>query len=261
MPKLVIFLFLLFTSFSLRAQTWEVGGSVGAAGYMGDLNQNNPLKPSGLSLGIFVQRNFDGYLSAKLNYDFGHIGAADNTSSSPQQRARNLSFTDNLNEFSVIGEFNFFKYIPEAGQNRFTPFIYAGLGVVGYNPQAVYQGHTYDLRPLITEGESKPYSSLAFSVPYGVGVKYNFLGKWNFIADIGYRNPTTDYLDDVSGKYTNRTKLASPIAQALSDRSGELTGVDIGIPGTQRGDLRPKDTYWFINISVSFTFVSSKCYY
>ena len=261
MPKFVVFLFLLFISFNLQAQTWEVGGSIGAAGYMGDLNTSNPLKPTGVSLGAFVQRNFDGYLSAKLNYDFGHISGADNTSSNPQIRARNLSFMDNLNEVSVIWEFNFFKYVPEAGQNRFTPFIYAGLGVVGYNPQAVYEGQTYDLRPLMTEGESKPYSSLAFAIPYGAGIKYNFSGKWNFIADLGYRNPSTDYLDDVSGKYPNPAKLTSPIAQALSDRSGELTGTNIGAPGSQRGDLRPKDTYWFLNISISFTFVSSKCYY
>ena len=261
MPKFVIFLLLLFISFNLQAQTWEVGGSIGAAGYMGDLNTSNPLKPTGVSLGVFVQRNFDGYFSAKLNYDFGQIAGADSTSSNPQIRARNLSFTDNLNELSLIGEFNFFKYIPEAGQNRFTPFIYAGIGVVGYNPQATYGGQTYDLRPLMTEGESKPYSSLAFTVPYGAGVKYNFSGKWNFIADIGYRNPTTDYLDDVSGKYPDRAKLSSPIAQALSDRSGELTGIYIGSPGSQRGDLRPKDTYWFVNISISFTLVSSKCYY
>jgi hypothetical protein len=262
MPKFVAFLFLLFLSFNLQAQTWEVGGFVGGAGYMGDLNQNNPLKISGVSAGVFIKRNFDGYLSAKLQYNFGQIAGADSTSSNLQTRQRNLSFQTQLNELSVIGEFNFFKYIPEAGQNRFTPYIYLGIGVVGYNPQANYQGQTYDLRPLMTEGESKPYSKLAFSIPYGAGVKYNFSGKWNFNADIGYRHPSTDYLDDVSGVYPNRTKLSSDLARALSDRSGEVNGgLDIGSPGSQRGDLRPKDTYLFINLGISFTFVSSKCYY
>jgi hypothetical protein len=261
MPKFITFLLLLFLSFNLQAQTWEVGGSVGGSGYMGDLNPNNPLKISGIALGAFVQRNFDGYWSAKLDYTFGQIAAADNTSSNPQFRARNLSFSTTLNELAVIGEFNFFKYIPEAGQNRFTPYIFLGMGAVGYNPQANYQGKTYDLRPLMTEGESKPYPDFALTIPYGAGVKYNFSGKWNFAADIGYRNPYTDYLDDVSGNYPDRTKLSSPIAQALSDRSGELTGVDIGVPGTQRGDGRTKDTYMFVKISISFTFVSSKCYY
>ena len=261
MPKFVSFLLLIFMSFQLHAQTWEVGGYGGGAAYMGDLNQNNPVKVSGVALGAFVARNFNGYLSAKLKYTFGQISDADNTSSLEQQRERNLSFTTQLNELAVIGEFNFMKYIPQVSENRWTPFVYLGIGAVGYNPQATYQGRTYDLRPLMTEGESKPYSKLAATFPYGVGVKYNIGGTWNLAADIGYRNPTTDYLDDVSGKYPDKSKLPNDISRALSDRSGETTGVYIGTPGTQRGDLRPKDTYMFVGISISFTFLSSKCYY
>ena len=262
MPKFATFLLLFFLSVNLHAQTWEVGGFGGASAYMGDLNQYNPVKISGIALGAFVKRNFDGYLSAKLNYTFGQISGADNTASNPQLRARNLSFTTQLNELAVIGEFNFMKYIPEAGENRWTPFVYLGLGAVGYNPQASYQGHTYDLRPLRTEGESKPYPDFAATFPYGVGFKYNFSGKWNLIADIGYRNPSTDYLDDVSGNYPVKSQLPSDLSRALSDRSGEVNnGFNIGSPGSQRGDLRPKDTYMFVGFSISYTFVTSKCYY
>jgi hypothetical protein len=261
MPRFLFFLLLFILPYTLQAQTWELGGFAGGSAYMGDLNPNNPVKISGIALGGFIQRNFDGYLSAKLNYTFGTIRGDDNTSSDPQMRARNLSFITTLNEVSVIGEFNFLKYIPEAGENRYTPFIYLGVGVVGYNPQADYQGQRYDLRPLMTEGEAKPYKNAALAFPYGVGFKYNFSGKWNIIADIGYRNPSTDYLDDVSGKYPDPGKLPSDLSRALSDRSGENTGVYIGTPGTQRGDLRPKDTYMFVGFSISFTFVTSKCYY
>lgn len=261
MPKFVIFLLLLLISFDLQAQTWEIGGFAGGSAYMGDLNPHNPLKVSGIALGGFVKRNFDGYLSAKLNYTFGQIRGADSTSNNAQFRARNLSFVTQLNELSLIGEFNFLKYIPEAGQNKYTPFIYLGVGIVGYNPQANYQGRTYDLRPLTTEGQSKPYGKTAISIPYGIGLKYNFSGKWNLIADIGYRHPTTDYLDDVSGYYPDPNKLPNDLARTLSDRSGENTGVFTGTPNSQRGDLRPKDTYMYVGFSISFTFVTSKCYY
>lgn len=261
MPKFVGFLLLLFLSLSLHAQTWEVGGFAGGSGYMGDLNQNNPVKVSGIALGAFVKRNFDGYLSARLNYTFGQISGSDASSSNPQQQARNLSFATQLNELSVIGEFNLMKYIPEAGENRWTPYIYLGFGGLAYNPQANFQGHTYDLRPLTTEGESKPYSKVAATIPYGVGVKFNFSGKFNLIADIGYRNPGTDYLDDVSGYYPDKSKLPNNLSRALSDRSGETTGVYIGTPGTQRGDFRSRDTYMFVGLGISYTFVTSKCYY
>ena len=263
MPKFVSFLLLLFISFNLSAQqTWEVGIFGGGAAYMGDINPNNPVKVSGGSIGAFVQRNFSEYLSAKLNYTFGQISGADSESPNAQQNLRNLSFTTQLNELSLIGEFNFFKYIPEVGQNKWTPYVFVGIGVVGYNPQAVYQGQKYDLRPLRTEGETKPYPNTALAFPYGVGVKYNISGKLNLIFDLGYRNPSTDYLDDVSGYYPDRAILPNNLSRALSDRSGEVNGgVNVGAPATQRGDLRPRDTYMFFGIGISYTFVSSKCYY
>jgi len=258
MPKFAVTILLIFISFNLQAQTWELGGAVGASGYMGDLNPTNPIKPSGIAIGGYVQRNFNGYLSAKLNYTYGKIGAADSTSSNQQFRERNLSFQTSLNELSLIGEFNFMNYIPDVSHNRYTPFIYLGIGIVGYNPQAVYMGQTYDLRPLLTEGESKPYPKTAMAVPYGAGIKYNFSGKWNLVADIGYRQPNTDYLDDVSGVYPDPAKLPSNLSRALSDRS---TTSAADLAGSQRGDLRPHDTYMFIQFSLSYTFVTEKCYF
>jgi hypothetical protein len=258
MRKFVLFTFLVIISFNLKAQTWELGGSLGGAGYMGDLNINNPLKISGISIGGFVKRNFSGYLSAKVNYTFGIISAADSNSGDQQLRNRNLSFTTTLSELSVIGEFNFMHYIPEAGKNKFTPYIYLGVAAVNYFPGTVLDGRHYELRGFETEGEKKQYPTMAFSLPYGVGAKYNILGKWTLAADIGYRNPNTDYLDDVSGVYANQTQAFN---KALADRSFEKTGTFLGSPGSQRGDLNPHDTYFFVQFSLSFTFVTQKCYF
>lgn len=261
MPKYVVFILLILISCTLKAQTWELGGSFGGAGYMGDLNPNNPVKVSGPSFGGFIKRNFDGYWSAKINYTYGTISAADSNSNDQQFRNRNLSFTTTLSEISVIGEFNFMHYIPEAGNNRFTPFIYLGIAAVNYYPSTVYKGITYELRGRATEGEKKPYPTMAFSIPYGAGIKYNILGKWTLTANMGYRNPNTDYLDDVSSVYPVEKRPPGDITRALSDRSGEKTGVYIGSPGSQRGDLNPRDTYFFAQVSISYTFVTQKCYF
>ncbi|WP_158824834.1 DUF6089 family protein [Mucilaginibacter lacusdianchii] len=263
--KLLLIKFVLFVILSSAsvcyAQTWELGVTAGAAGYMGDLNQRNVVKPSGFALGGFVKRNINGYLSAKVQYMLGQIQGADSTSKYEQFRNRNLSFVTRLQEVSLIGEFNFMEYQPENGKNIFTPFIYAGIGTVKYTPRAMYQGEMYDLRPLTTEGQSKPYKNTAFSIPYGVGIKYNFSGKLNLIADIGYRNPRTDYLDDVAGYYAPKAGVNNPVALALSDRSGERLPTNIGTAGTQRGDLRNRDTYWFFGLTISYTFVTQNCYF
>lgn len=261
MLKFSASILLIFISFNLQAQTWEFGLGGGGAAYMGDLNQTNPVKFSGGAGSIFVKRNFNAYLSARLTYTYGSISAADSTSNDPLIAQRNLSFTDHLNEISVIGELNFMSYIPDVSHNRYTPFIYLGIASVHYNPTTIYGGQKYDLRPLMTEGEAKPYPNSAIAIPYGVGIKYNITGKWNLIADIGYRQPNTDYLDDVSGTYADPAKLHSDIARILSDRSGEKTGNYIGTPGSQRGDFRPHDTYMFAQFTISYTFVTQKCYF
>lgn len=253
MPRFYFFILFLFLANISKAQTWELGGSFGGAGYMGELNENNPVKISGISVGAFVKRNFNGYLSAKINYSYGTISAADSNSSYPQLRERNLSFTTYLNEISLIGEFNFMHYIPEAGKNRFTPFIYFGFAGVNYLPTTTYKGVTYNLRSFETEGEKKPYPSLAYSLPYGAGIKYNILGKWTLAADLGYRNTNTAYLDDVSGFYPN-AGVNTGISKILSNPSNSA-------PGSQRGDVNTKDTYFFLQFSISFTFVTQRCYF
>jgi hypothetical protein len=259
MYRFTALILLIFLSNNLKAQTWEFGGSFGGAGYMGDLNQTNPVKISGIAFGGFVKRNFDGYWSAKLNYTYGTINAADSTSSSQQFRDRNLSFTTYLSEISLIGEFNFISYIPEAGKNKFTPYIYIGAAAVNYTPTTLLNGSRYDLRAIETEGQKKPYPTTAFAIPVGAGIKYNFWGKMTLAADLGYRRPNTDYLDDVSGNYPPKT--SNRVYNNLADPSGIKTGVYIGTPGTQRGDSNPRDTYFFMQVSLSFTFVTYKCYF
>jgi len=260
MPKFVLFILLIFIASGLKAQTWEIGGGVGGAGYMGDLNPNNPVKVSGPSVSGFFAHNFNGYLSAKLNFTLANISAADSNSSSQQFRDRNLSFTTTLGEVSAIAEFNFMKYIPEIGNNKFTPYIYAGFAGLAFRPTTIYNGSRVSLRGQRTEGEAKSYSKFAFSIPYGVGIKYNVFSSFTLGANIGYRNPNTDYLDDVSGVYPVKSQL-TPLSRALSDRSGEKTGVYIGSPGTQRGDGNSRDTYFITQITLSYTFISQKCYF
>jgi len=261
MPKFLLFAIFLFLTYQLQAQTWEIGGSIGGAGYIGDLNPNNPVKVSGVSAGIFGKRNFNGYFSAKLNIGVGNISAYDNRSGYQQFRDRNLNFKDQLREVSLIGEFNFMNYIPDAGRNKYTPYIFTGIGVASYAPRAQdFDGREISLRQLKTEGQAKPYGNNTVVIPYGLGIKYNLSGKFTVMADMGYRYAFTDYLDDVSGVYADKSKMTTTGA-LLSDRSGEKTGNYIGTVGSQRGDFKSHDTYFFLNFTISFTFVTANCYF
>ncbi|AMR33920.1 hypothetical protein A0256_21970 [Mucilaginibacter sp. PAMC 26640] len=260
MLKFCAALLLTFFALTARAQTWEIGGALGVAGYVGDLNPN-PIKPSRESAGIFVKRNFNGYLGLKLAYQYYRIVGADSTSGDAQIQNRNLSFTDGLKELSLRAEFNFMKFIPDVSKSRYTPYVYLGLGFTTFVPHTRYEGIEVSLQNLRTEGQTEGYRTNTVVIPYGAGFKYNFSGKWTVGAELGYRYTFTDYLDDVSGSYADKSKLSSPLSVVLSDRTGDRTGIYTGSAGSQRGDLRKKDIYGFFGFTISYTFVTAKCYY
>jgi hypothetical protein len=251
-----LFLCLPATTF---AQSWELGVNGGSAAYQGDLNTYQPFKFTDLAIGGYVKRNFNGYFSARLNYANAKIRANDQESSNQQFYNRNLSFFSPLDEVSLLGEFNFFNYVPEIGRNRFTPYIFIGAGVVSSNPQTYYQGELYQLNLYQTEGQEEPYKRSALVVPLGTGVKYNIAGKWSLGAELGMRIVHTDYLDDVSNNYPDKSLLPNDISRALSDRSGEVNGIYLGAAGSQRGDFRKNDGYIFLGITLSYTFITRNC--
>lgn len=259
MRRLILLaLFLIGFLPEISAQSWEVGGFAGSSGYMGDINPADPSKFTDLAFGAQLKRNIDPYWSFKLNAVYGKIQGDDAVSSSEYQQQRNLKFYSVITEAGIQVEFNFFNYIPGVSKKRYTPYLFTGVAGVLFNPKTMYNGTEYQLADYDTEGAD--YKTHAVSIPYGAGIKYNIIRNWNLIAEIGYRTALTDYLDDLSTIYPAKNNLINNDARALSDRSGENTGIYYGAAGTQRGDFRKRDTYMFAGISLTYTFVSQKCY-
>jgi len=260
--QLIALILVFFFAAKSKAQVWELGLAAGGAGYVGDLNPTQPLKVSGLHLGAFVKANFDPNWAVSFNYNNGKIKADDAKSKYAQFRQRNLSFSNTLHELSFMVDFNFFDYFAGGGYSRFSPYLYTGVGAVLFSPKTTYQGTEYKLALYDTEGID--YKTYALAVPFGAGVKYNFKTNWTVMANIGYRNAYTDYLDDVGDKYPDPDSFSGDAAErdlriALSDRSREL-GYQLGGKDIQRGDFRKRDTYMFVGIGITYTFVSQKCF-
>ena len=262
MRRLILIICFFSQSYIALSQTWEVGVSAGASGYMGDFSPVEPYNFTDLAFGALVKRNFNGYWSAKMGFVSGKIQGNDAKSSNAYQRDRNLSFRSDIKELSLQAEFNLFNYLPGLlpgfGAKRFSPYLFTGVSAVTFNPVTDYQGNEIELQPLQTEAVD--YKKYAISVPYGAGVKYNLTGNWNIIGEIGYRTAFTDYMDDLSGRYPDFTvnpPVDAVLSPALSDRSLSQSGSRN--PGLQRGDFRNKDTYMFTLISLTYTFVSTKC--
>ncbi|HZF64789.1 MAG TPA: DUF6089 family protein [Chitinophagaceae bacterium] len=253
-------------------QEGEFGVGIGAGHYFGDLNTRARLNRPKPAATMFFRKNFGNYIAVRVSGSYAQLGYSDvyNTHNEFMQR-RNLSFNTNVWELALQGDFNFYRFMPGDKEFRFTPYVTFGAGIFNYDPYAYLNGEKYFLRPLGTEGQGsaeypqrKPYSSMAFSVPFGVGLKYSFNERINAGIEVVHRFTNTDYLDDVSTTFVepsvfppNPDGTPSP-ALLLSDRSYE-TGPLIGGKGVQRGLSQQKDQFVTAIIYVSFNLQSYRC--
>lgn len=277
MKKIIFpFIFLISLSFQSKAQmqefqyvqTGEFGITAGAAHYFGDLNNRANVNRPKIALGAFFRRQFGNYVSARLMGHYAKLGYSDIYSKNEIQKSRNLSFNTNIFELALVGDFNFFKFIPTDPMHSFTPYASLGVGFVTYDPYAYYNNEKVYLRPLNTEGQTfyqgrKAYGTTALVVPIGFGVKYAISDKINLSFEVNYRFTTTDYLDDVSTTYIGIDKFPSTaggksLAGIMQDRSYEV-GTPIGVEGRQRGFSKQKDQYAMAEIGISFNLTSYQC--
>jgi hypothetical protein len=253
-------------------QEGEFGFGLGSGHYFGDLNTRAHINRPKIAATAFFRKNFGNYIAVRVGASYAQLGYSDiyNTHNTYMTQ-RNLSFNSNVWELGVMGDFNFFRFMPGEPDFNFTPYITFGVGVFNYDPYALLGGQKYFLRPLNTEGQGnslypdrKPYGSMAYSIPFGAGFKYCVNGRFNIGFEIIHRVTGTDYLDDVSTTFVDPAVFpplpdGSPSpAFLLHDRSYEL-GDPIGTPGKQRGLSKQKDQFATAIFYISFNLQSYKC--
>lgn len=247
----LIFIFIINVC-PLFGQYSEVGIQFGLSNYVGELSENK-MKGEGYGtlIGVFGRYNFTKHLSAKVSLSKGTLSGDDRYAKSVSIKERNLNFRSDILEFAFVGEYNLAPYNIRSKETG-VPYLFAGIGVVHFNPQAQMRGSWYDLQPMKTEGV--PYSRYTVAVPFGIGMKFNISYKVNFGFEFGARKTFTDYLDDVSGKYIDVIEMRKhhPVVAALAYRTPELTGSFGENPlGTERGNPENQDWYFFGGITVS----------
>jgi len=298
----VVFIFAVLLVFKLNAQPKrfrgkpiEVGITLGASNYYGDLAPLIALNETHPMGGIICRFNYSDFLTLRGNALFGQISGDDkNYSSDPMRNKRNLNFKSNIIEFSGTLEWNILGFGETQRTNPGSPFLFIGLGVYKFNPttQFNYINGLYDpaeygdlskydkqwieLQPLSTEGQEttkyndrKRYSLTQISVPIGVGYKKQFNEIWAWGVEFGLRKTFTDYLDDISTTYVDpqiTTGANTGLSSALADRTPELGDVnlinDYGTNetlGASRGDVNyNKDWYMFFNFTLTRKIVGGK---
>ena len=255
-------LILFFGWVSVNAQYFEGGLMAGGSLYEGDLSPNgfgNKIKLLRPAYGIFARQNFNRHVAARLSFQYGGIEAADGQS----RQDRNLNFSSTFGELAAIVEYTYPGLDP-TGYRKLSPYVFAGIAYMYYNPKTVFQGRTIFLQPLGTEGQglegyNKDFYNLNIvSLPFGAGIKYALNPSITLGLEFGLRKTFTDYLDDVSGTYASYRDLAQArgtLAANLADRAQEVSGSE---PEERRGAARgnPKFNDWYFigNFTVSYHF-------
>lgn len=260
MMKKVFFCILgfLFVQTSGFAQRSEVGAFAGGAFYLGDINPAGLFSQTQVALGGVYRYNLNTRWALRGNVLWGRVTADDEKYDNP----RNLNFRSDIKEFSLQCELSFLPYFTgSSGKYRFSPYLFAGVGVFAFNPKAYYfdktqnMGRWISLAPLSTEGQNlpefpnkKPYSTTQICVPFGLGFKYSLNKTFSIGIEWGMRKTFTDYLDDVSTTYIDADILLSErgeMSAYLADPSG------IQKVGSDRGNSSTQDWYSYVGITLT----------
>lgn len=243
----------------IEMRGWEVGGWVGSAFYLGDLNTEFRFNRPGPALGLAGRYNFNHRLAVRGSLNYGRVEAHDNDSQNTFERNRNLSFRSRTLDLTTQLEFNFLPYYHGSPEYFFTPYAFVGGSLFNFNPRTrVREDFWTDLKHLRTENTDYPTVSTALA--YGIGIRWDLSYAWSMDAHLGVRNTGTDYLDDVSTVYPQLDRL-DPFVARLSDRTPIPTDGSerIDRSGTQRGDATDNDRYLYLGIGLNYYFGDVRC--
>ena len=231
----------------------ELGFKGGVSYYTGDLNSDH-FSSSNPAASFIVRRNLDRRFSLKGEVGIMSIDADDRNSDNSVRLDRGLHFRSQIQELSSQIEFNFLPFETGSVLYNWTPFIFGGISLYNFNPQAENSnGQWVDLQPLGTEGQGttaypdrKKYSRTQIALPMGGGVKFTLNDRLNLMLSFSGRKTYTDYLDDVSTTYPGIPTEFDAASIEMSDPTYSHSKDE------QRGNDLEDDWYFYTGISITF---------
>jgi len=222
-----IFLIIII-SFSANSQTYEVGGFLGGANYIGDVGRTNYISPNTFVAGGIFKWNRSERHAFRFSILQAMLKGDDADSDENRRQQRGYSFENSITEFSLGIEYTFWEFNMYSGAPVSTPYLYTGLTYFLYNATFVPPGET----------KGKDYEQAGtVAIPMAVGFKTTVGTKMVLGFEIGARYTFTD---DIDG--------SNPI-KGLEDNEG-----------LKFGNLNNNDWYVFTGMTLTFTFGRKPCY-
>ena len=271
-------------------RAWRAGVQAGPMLYFGDLSdQLKTIALAKAGVALYGQYHLNDHLALRVSLLHGSVQGDDRMGNlSGPNPGRSLSFRSNISEASLTARMYFLD-----GKRQIRPYFVIGLGMFRFNPKAdlfigsgdnlnnryVYepngnianaQGNKVikdgiyetELWKWKTEGFDNSfirypsqYSRTQACVPWGLGTKISLTPHVDFSFECGIRYLFTDYLDDVSSRYTSQKLIQEnfpnePQKQAL----GTYISNPSGDTHAFRGNELSKDVYAFTSLGLEYRF-------
>jgi len=217
--KILIVAALFCVCKTVQSQRSELGFGIGTFNYTGDLVRNYNIKYSKPAATVFFRSNLSKVVSFRAAITAGKLGATEKPIDAFAVQ-RNASFDIFLFEGSLGMEYHFLNWRDDKRPMRYTPYLFAGMGLFGISGNA---------------SKTAEYSNIQGTIPFGGGFKYILNPKWYAAFEIGIRKTFFDYLDNISD-FTDQTQK-----------------------NYRYGNPNDYDNYFFIGITFTRTFYDIPC--
>lgn len=222
----VIFILLAFQF--TQAQTYEIGGIVGGANYIGDIGRTNYIAPKNLAFGGIFKWNRSSRHSFRGSVLVARILGNDFDSGEIRRKIRGYEFENTIKEISVGLEYTFWEFNMYSGQPQTTPYLYTGLTYFLYDAKFKRPDNN-----LIVKYEDAG----SIAIPMVVGLKTTIGTRFVLGFEVGARYTFTDNLDG----------------------SNPDTGFENN-ESLKFGNVNSDDWYVYSGVTITVTFGRQPCY-
>ncbi|MEH6765964.1 MAG: DUF6089 family protein [Aequorivita antarctica] len=218
---------ILSTVFFAHSQTYEIGGMIGGANYIGDVGNTSYINPNSLAVGGIFKWNRSARHAFRGSIMVAKIKGDDSKSSNNRRKERGYSFENTVKELSIGLEYTFWEFDVHAQKSISAPYLYTGL-----------TGFSYTALRKKASGQIVEYdNALSIAIPMVIGYKATISQNAMFGFEIGARYTFTDDLDG-----------SNPIKGLADEESLKF------------GNTNSDDWYVFTGITVTFAFGRKPCY-
>lgn len=277
---------MIMLSISVFGQRHEIGIRAGGTSMVGDIGRTgyvqlptlDNISELGLPIyfGALYRMNFNPHQTLRFNLGYSQMSFGDYYAQEQYRKNRRRYGSNAGIDTDILFEYNFFPVNNEQ-KGMLSPYVFGGIGASLYSVrQITFQDMAEDNEPLpiLYDVNTGIYNTangftkkIAFTTPFGVGLKYKFNYNWAFSAEVMFRPMFTDTVD-YSVINEKDTKVNYNRDNAVySDRSTRPTYVEEAkrqvneyIQKNNIGNKNSNDWVNTVSLSLTYSFGRPPCY-